>query len=536
MNKACKLEDAIAPEPYVTKVPMLVRSKDKESTEMVDHSFLLPTDWLASASKDKGAMDAVFNIGQVCTFWNNHRSDDPKLYNNPVTQVSNYKAKMVPMLLHGDGGQFQRRDSLNVISLQSLLSKANAYLKFMLLTAVPKRCTAVDKTNPVHDTMTAIWEVLVWNLNFAFQGIHPATDHKGNPWPRGSPRAKLAGKRLYESYGLWIFGINPDLEYMQNQFKLKCHSFANCCWICPANKSDVPYTDSSPFAKWRRLVYTVMQNRENPATSHQVMNIRGVVNETFCFETLHTNELGVTVNYIGNVFWDQVYDRYAEGATLATRLSNLWKSVMEKYTEFKVQSSDRIGKLTLEMFADPAAPRQSYPVLSQCKAYHVKCLLPIAVSLCTDHHEKEPSTYMEHCCRAGESLCDMNKIMQSAGMHPNREERINFRKAVDTFQVHYAALAADSQVRGLKKWNTTPKFHYNAHSPDFFDYLNVYYTSAYGAETEVGIICALGHRCLDGTPAHRVSKKLVLKYRLGQHIRLSNKYDIDVEAHLLALD
>jgi hypothetical protein len=147
MNKFCKSDDLVTPQPYIAKVPMLVKKNNTEETVMCDHYFFLPTDWIVSITHegDGSIIQQVFNFDKVGAFWKNHRQEDPKLYKNPVTKVKDYKQKMTPMLLHGDGGQFQKRDSLDVISLHSALSKMSAMFKFMLLTAVPKKCTAINK-------------------------------------------------------------------------------------------------------------------------------------------------------------------------------------------------------------------------------------------------------------------------------------------------------------------------------------------------------------------------------------------------------
>ena len=62
MAKMCKGKDLVTPEPYITKVPMLVKSKDTEKVEMSDNSFFLPTDWVASIAKsgDEALKDMVF--------------------------------------------------------------------------------------------------------------------------------------------------------------------------------------------------------------------------------------------------------------------------------------------------------------------------------------------------------------------------------------------------------------------------------------------------------------------------------------------
>jgi hypothetical protein len=530
IDKHCKSDELVVPQPYVAQVPMLVRRGNTEEVVMTEHHFFLPTDWVASITKsgDPDVIRQVFSFDKVKDFWNGHDSEDPKLHNNPVTKVKGFRETMVPMLLHGDGGQFQRRDSLNVISLHSVLSSFSTAFKFLFLTAVPKKCTNVDKNNNDMDTMYAIWQVLVWNLKAAFKGVHPAKQHTGESWPANSYRAKVAGQQLFQGYKLWLFGINPDLEYLQNIFGLKCHSFDQCCWMCPANKSNIPFTDARPLALWRQKMYSPQDNRRKPATEHLIMQVPGVVNETFCIETLHTNELGVTSHYIGNVLWDQIYNKYGAGKTVAVRMSNLWNLVMQTYSDLGVSSSNRLGKLTLEMFTS-GGPYSDYPCLSQSKARQARYLLPVVVKISEANMAQYPNPYTGHCATAGRALLKMYEVMDTAGMHPTLMERVDFREAVDEFQMNYAALATESQQREEKKWNFVNKFHYSAHSPDHFDFFNIRFCSAYGGETEVGLICSLGHRCLDGTPAHKISYKLAYKYRLGQHLRLVHNAEVAVE-------
>ena len=63
----------------------------------------------------------------------------------------------VPLGLHGDGGQFQRNDSINVISFRSLLSSWNVATSQLLLIALPKGCINKNKDDDSKDTMHHIW-------------------------------------------------------------------------------------------------------------------------------------------------------------------------------------------------------------------------------------------------------------------------------------------------------------------------------------------------------------------------------------------
>ena len=64
--------------------------------------------------------------------------------------------RMLPLILHEDGGTFQRSDSIVVLSMRSLLSSSNVANSQMLLLAIPK--SAIHKSkNKAEDTMHCIW-------------------------------------------------------------------------------------------------------------------------------------------------------------------------------------------------------------------------------------------------------------------------------------------------------------------------------------------------------------------------------------------
>ena len=101
-----------------------------------------------------------------------------------------------------------------------------------------------------------------------FFGKHPEKDHLGMKWNPKSWRASKAGVHLSESalHG-WLFAITGDGEYFQNEFKLKGHSFNDCCFNCSANKSIIPHKDFRATAKWRG---TVVRHAGKCPTDHLV--------------------------------------------------------------------------------------------------------------------------------------------------------------------------------------------------------------------------------------------------------------------------
>lgn len=142
--------------------------------------------------------------------------------------------KYLPFILHGDGGAFQRSDSIIALSTRSLLSASNVALSQLLLVAIPK--SAVHKSDiPAEDTMTCLWSILTWSLSHMFFGKFPERDHIEHEWMPKTPRAKKAGTKLNkEGHCGLVFAISADGEFFQNEFKLQGSSHAQCCWTCGA--------------------------------------------------------------------------------------------------------------------------------------------------------------------------------------------------------------------------------------------------------------------------------------------------------------
>ena len=235
VSKYCKSPNVDLPKPSLVDVPVLVRS-NADCAYFVQKKKIaisLPHDWFSWVTESK--QELVSGLASLGTFWEEHDLLDPKLEESPIT--SDDGSKYVPMVLHGDGGAFQRNDSINVLSMRSLLSAANVASSQLLIFAIPKGCIH-KSTNVEEDTMVQVWKVLQWSFSYMLYGKHPGKDHLGMKWNPKSWRAPKAGVHLSESalHG-WRFAITGDGEYFENEFKLKGHSFSDCCFSCSANKS-----------------------------------------------------------------------------------------------------------------------------------------------------------------------------------------------------------------------------------------------------------------------------------------------------------
>jgi len=479
---------------------------------------LLPHDWLASLAQH-GLLDQVLCRQKVDTFWGQQNKADPKLYQNPVLDVDDYSSIAVPMLLHGDAASFQNRDSLMIYSMRSLLVDSPVFESQLLLAAIPKSCTV---NHGQMATWEHIWSLLSWSFIAAFKGLHPDADHNGKPFEEGSYRSKVAGKRLDPIHKtmLMIYTVSGDMEFFANDLKLNHFASTYPCFKCACDATDAPWNDFRTSAVWRQLVYTKDDNREQPATKHGIMNIPGVVSETFAMDIMHVVDMGLSMHFVGNVFFEACYD-------YTWPLERLWARVLELYGELGIAHSNRITKLSKENFTNSGKPHKVFPCLRGIKARETRYLVPVALALCQEFENTFGSIgsdvewhYCRHrtlCCKA---LLQFYSAIDSGGMFLDGAQQTKVKQSIDHFLLHYSWLAKAASSQGQYKWSIVPKFHYAAHIPEQSLYINPRKTWAYGGEAMVGLIARLAASCMRGTANVSVPLSLMKKYKLGMHIAL----------------
>ena len=97
----------------------------------------------------------LVGVEHVALDWAQHSRADPRLWQRPLLDVPGWQGRAVPLCIHGDGAEFQQRDSLTIVSIKALLGSNTHDLQHLLFTAVPKSITA-SKRHHAEDT----WEVL----------------------------------------------------------------------------------------------------------------------------------------------------------------------------------------------------------------------------------------------------------------------------------------------------------------------------------------------------------------------------------------
>ena len=105
------------------------------------------------------------------SFWDQVEAvRDPVLENHPLKKGAlkkDWKAKTIPIILHGDGVEYQNRDSI-------ILNEKNSLQSHQLLASFPKSCSTTS-------TFTPVWEWLLWSFTALAKGFHPKEDPVGKP-------------------------------------------------------------------------------------------------------------------------------------------------------------------------------------------------------------------------------------------------------------------------------------------------------------------------------------------------------------------
>ena len=525
MNKFCKNKSNPLPEPYVITLPVMVRSDCERKLDYKEFYMFLPHQWFAMVNAPASLWDTVFGHANIPKFWKGHKLDqDPKLVQNDIKQAIKANVNtMVPISLHGDGGSFSRTDSLMVISVRAMTSASNVAHSQLFLIGIPKTC--VHKSiNPHEDTMRCLWSVLKWSFTALLSGKHPAYDHQGKPWKTQAFK-ELANKPLntLKLKGC-VFALTGDLEYFQNELKIRAHSYTQCCWLCQAEKTETcPYNDFRPKAIWRTTVYKPDYHRTHPPSDHPIWSIPGIVTESIHIDSLRTNEEGTAAHTLGNIFFDFVVGSEWAG-TQQQKLTMIFNKILQLYVDLGIDRSNQITTLNMGNFCTPDKKHSTYPCLSSIKARHVRYLVPVCLKLCEeavgvpgDDSTTEYRKYRYLCTKWLEA---MYKFLDCTEFHLTAHQQKGYSESTLNFLLCYTKCSKLADAQGLKKWNIVPKHHFCAHMIQQSEWLNPKHVTTYAGETMVGFMVQLGHSCLNGTPAFMVSKNMCWKMRLAMYIRL----------------
>ena len=518
ITKFCR--DLHVPPPFSAQVPLSIKVGLVKVVAQKPVDVLLPHDWFASLDK-ADASNKVLGFDNVSAFWDGQNFEDPKFSNGVVQNSPGFRNRLVPLVLHGDGVAFQNKDSLMAISMRSVLSEGSIKDSQMLLAAIPKRCRCKSRNE---DTWQQLWKILAWSLTALFHGVHPDTDHNGEPFPHGTSRSRLAGTPLARSgaRGL-VYAISGDMDWLANEMNLAHPSSLNPCFKCACNVDEVPWNDFREAAAWRATVKTPAQNLAQPPTRHIILTVPGIVAESFALDMMHVIDLGISLHVLGNVLFYIIFD-VLRGHTWDSAVQIVFEQILGIYQELGTPHSSRLAELKMEnICVDRNAPHQNYPMLRSVKARETRYLVPVVLQLIKRY--RDGTDQSSHMCECVEHLSTLCNVVDAGGLFLDATARSTYAASTHALLLHYTWLARHALETRMLRWSVVQKFHYCAHMPAQAQFVNPRTTWAYGGESMVGTISSLGHSCLRGTASQRIPAKIVAKYRIAFHLRLRDQID-----------
>ena len=132
------------------------------------------------------------------------KTGDDRLINHPLKKGKSWKKCCIPLFVHGDGVEFQSRDTIMVYSWGSLLSQKNSLCSHMY----------------IDEAWVTMWEWISWSCAALQNGYHPTHDPKGKALKKDSPFFLEKGQPLARGYRGVLRSIQKDHEFFSNALKL----------------------------------------------------------------------------------------------------------------------------------------------------------------------------------------------------------------------------------------------------------------------------------------------------------------------------
>ena len=515
-------------------LPLVVKVQCRDTKAMAPNilhheecHMLLPHEVLSALfHKRPEDAEALLGLPSVAAFWHNVAPEEPRLRakgGHPLTTWQpGWESSTIPLWMHGDGVEFQDRDSLLVFSFGSLMTTTSSQDASFFIVGFPKSVTSKSR-NPDQDTWQKLFEIMAWSFKACLEGRHPQTDYQGRPFSAGSEAARVAGQLLTPAgHRFVLWSLLGDLEYFCNVLKMPHWNTDEFCWLCNCSKSDQTrhYTDVRDHPGWQ---LKSPQEMAGPVSPHPIFTVPGVSEWCLQLDVLHVlDHHGLAGHLVGGVLHSWVFK--GENRTMASReaaLAAIWADIQRIYVEDDV--SVKLTNLRMTMLvADIKSPFADWVQLRQVKGAETRHLVPVVAKLAAAAaHGDRPG---QHMAGALHHLNKFYQLLDSCSMLPSVEEGEQLELAMQHCLVEYRWLHTWATEQGKKMFQLVPKFHFSKHLGQQSKHLNSRFCWTYRAESWVGKISKQAHSCSNGVKTTRLTKPLVEKYRMLLHLRLQRQF------------
>ena len=345
---------------------------------------------------------------------------------------------LVPLGLHGDGVPYSKNQSLEVLSWnlpgQPLWDR-------VVFAAIPKKfcCQCGCKGRCTWD---AVLHIFSWSARHLLTGLFPTTRHEGQSLDK--QRQKLAGQPL--GFRAVLLQARGDWPFLKQLFQFPSWSSTRICWKCTATQETFKVCHSG--APWRAARLTAVSFlQELVATGvapSPLLSCPGFKLDMVCIDWLHTVDLGVAQDILGNLLWESML---LEAGTRPQQLQGLWSKVKAYYQQHKPAS--QLENLTFDMIYKAGRS----PKL-RAKGGETRYLVPFGAELAQHCFERDPSKHWEAVSNLLKLLLELYLCVAQVPF--NREAGATLCRKVC---VLYQALAEEATKQHKPAWVQKPKLH-----------------------------------------------------------------------------
>ena len=389
-------------------------------------------------------------------FWDSMKLS-PFVQRHPFLNPSTWR-QTVPIGFHGDGGAFNRNNSLYPLHWNSLIvSGPTIQTRFLF--------TIIQKSELCEDTIDELLRAFSWSVNVLLSGETPHLDWQRRPLTGG-------GSALAGGFRGCLTHIRGDWEFYRKIFYFPSWS-ANerMCPFCLASSeagSDLLWTRVDSEAAWRRTCFTDESYREFikglglelPILFSCVLGLRL---ECVTVDALHTLDQGVASHIIGSVFWYvAVIRNHFGGRNYDVRVGHLAKHLKEWYASNACAKASRIqGPLTKERIKESGKWAKL-----KAKAAATRQLASYALFLITHFGDGAHPVWGEHD-RLAQALCQMLVEFYSILASESQFLTDATTRRLPEFSLMFTSLcvklASVAHHKGVRIWKLTPKLHLLTH-------------------------------------------------------------------------
>jgi hypothetical protein len=472
--------------------PTLVQTKmlDPKTGQVEDaHASLFRPDEILAGLYKYEEFEAVMRPELVKEFWDSVRPDDPKLIILKAELGITCQEELysyIPLAVHGDGVEFQSGDSLMTWHVSSVLSNLAPIDGGLMLAAMPKTCTCSETWGPMWDEMCAGFRIC--------------------------QVGEKDGEILAGGWKFVIWILEGDHEHFANVLKLPHWNCDLFCWECWGTKATgLSFQSGFPCCQPR----TIEEEMANRLSVHPLFEIPGVSHFNVAQDAMHILFVhGILNSGMGSALKHWCYRDAFRGHSPAGKLAHIFQRIQTIYRE--VDAKTRLTNLYLNMFLDPTKPNSRYPTLKSKAGESKHLIVPFATLAVELSDNTQHDAHVEIFFAMAAKLCE---LIDACPMFPTNDQAAEFEQCMSTLLKSFEWLH-DSTPDELT-WHKQFKHHMAAHLAQNFKYMNCKYNWCFKGEDFVGKASILAHSCCFGVRATRLTIKLMKKYRILMHLKLT---------------